>query len=250
MSLSVARICDPRYQSLEDAVREARLGAQTSPRFELTLVRFLQIQCMASNCNLPAIFQGLEVLGRVADEKRLIALLRPFLRSGIPRIASKAALVAGRHCSDLKSLIKAVDETESRTRANLIESLWGRHGPGVQELLENALSDPHHRVAANAVYGLYLRRSHLYPEGLNRLHRSQDPWFRRSAIWVLRSVEGSDVAGSLKPFIVDPDPSVRHAAFSALICLRDGLSKKDEEAKKPVVAELPDPVINLQAGVL
>lgn len=247
MSAPIARICDPRRQNLEDAILEAKRAAQASRRFELSIVRFLQIQCLEASVDFPAIFRGLEILGRVTEDTRLVSLLRPFLRSGVPKVASKAVLIAGRHCSDLKWLKKTVEETDARTRANLIESLWRRNGPGVDELMENALWDRHHRVTANAVYGLYLNGSEVYHEGIERLYRSPDCWCRRSAIWVLRTIAGDDAAGRLKTFILDPDPGVRHAAFNALVYLRDKGAKKEEKTLSITRGELPEPVINLQA---
>jgi hypothetical protein len=225
MTAPIANICDPRFHDLEDSIREAKSAALASMRFESNLARFLQMQCIESRVNLPLVFRGLELLGQISEERRLVACLRPFLRSTEPRIASKAVLVAGRRVEDLKWLIKAINETDDRTRANLIESVWGRRNPGIQELLMAALKDRNQRVAANAVYGLYLLGSEQYPEGLIRLNQSKDPLFRRAAIWVIRSVEGVAGVASLKPFILDPDPDVRHSAFQALIHLRENGDK-------------------------
>lgn len=240
MTASVAKICDPRFRDLENSIREAEMAAQASMRFEFSLARFLQMECAGSSVNLPLIFRGLEILAHILEERRLVACLRPFLRSGDPRIASKAVLVAGRRAEDLKWLIKAINETDDRTRANLIESIWGRHGPGMEELLAAALRDRNQRVTANAVYGLYLLGSTQYPEGLNRLNQSEDPLFRRAAIWVIRSIEGAAGALDLKPFILDPNPDVRHAAFRALIQLRE------TGDKRILVPGTPDTAVNLQ----
>ena len=241
MTASIAKICDPRFHGLEDSIREAKSAALGSMRFESNLARFLQLQCMESPVNFPLVFRGLEILGQISEERRLVACLRPFLRSAEPRIASKAVLVAGHRAEDLKWLIKAINETDDRTRANLIESLWGRRDPGMEELLVAALKDRHQRVTANAVYGLYLLGSEQYPEGLIRLNQSKDPLFRRAAIWVIRSVEGVAGVASLKPFILDPNPDVRHAAFQALIQLRENGGKGIV-----VVPKRPEAPINLQ----
>ena len=240
MTASLVKICDPRFRELEDSIREAEKAAMGSMRFESNLARFLQLECMESSVNFPLVFRGLEILGHISQERRLVACLRPFLRSLDPRIASKAVLVAGRRADDLKWLIKAVNETDDRTRANLIESVWGRRGPGMEDLLVAALKDPHQRVTANAVYGLYLLGAEQYPEGLCRLHQSEDPLFRRAAIWVIRSIEGAAGVSTLKPFIRDPHPDVRHAAFQALIQLRENGDKRIAVPEKPEIS------VNLQ----
>lgn len=234
MNFSIAKICDPRYQSVEEAIQNARLAAQRSSRFELDLARFLQEQCLADRPNFPAVFQGLEVLGGILDEGRLTALLRPFVRSSDPKIVSKCVLVLGRRSHSLTWLIDIMNEADDRLRANLIESLWSRREPEVEEIFKSAIRDKHHRVTANAVHGLYLLGSDFYLQGLERLLSSADPKFRRSAIWVLRQGDGRKSPASFKPFIRDPDPDVRRAVFEALAVLRE--SGKAAGAAQPEAA--------------
>lgn len=221
MRASIAKICDPRYHSIEGAIQQARLSTHESSRFELNLIRFLQTQCMERHVDLPVVFQGLEVLGRIANEGRLAAVLRPFLRSRNRLVASKAVLIAGRQSHSLPWLINALNDRDDRVRANLIESLWRRPEPEAEWLLKCALKDRNHRVAANAVYGLYLLGSHSWLEGLESLLGSPNPQFRRSAAWVIRMTEQSEAAMRLKPLIRDSDSHVRHAAFRALVILRE-----------------------------
>ena len=242
MTTSMARICDPRIRDLAHSIQEAKTAALGSMRFESNLARFLQMECMETAINFPLVFRGLEILGQISEERRLVACLRPFLRSADPRIGSKAVLIAGRRAEDLKWLIKAINETDDRTRANLIESIWGRRGAGMEELLLAALKDRHQRVTANAVYGLYLLQSERYTEGLRRLNESKDPFFRRAAIWVIRSAEGAAGAPSLKPFILDPNPEVRHAAFQALIQLRGN----GDERTKILAPERPETPLSIR----
>lgn len=231
MNFSIAKICDPRYQSVEEAIQNARLAAQRSSRFELDLARFLQEQCLADRPNLPAVFQGLEVLGGILDERRLTALLRPFVRSSDPKIVSKCVLVLGRRSHSLAWLIDIMNEADDRLRANLIESLWSRREPEVEEIFKCALTDRNHRVTANAVHGLYLLGSEFYQKGLERLLSSADPRFRRAAIWVLRQGDGRRTRKSFKPLIRDPDPDVRRAVFEALTVLRESEAAGSSEAE-------------------
>ncbi len=235
MNASIAKICDPRYHSLEEAIETARLAAQQSTRFELDLARFLQTQCLADHPNFPVVFRGLEVLGGIVDESRLVVLLRPFLRSRDMRILSKCVLILGRRSQSLTWLPAIMKETDDRLRANLIESLWRRREPGLEEMLKCALSDRHHRVAANAVHGLYLLGSELYEKGLERLLSSADPNFRRAAIWALREGDGRRSPLKFKPLIRDPDPDVRHAVFKALAALREK-STADEPSQAEACA--------------
>jgi HEAT repeat protein len=110
-------------------------------------------------------------------------------------------------------------------------------------------------VVANAVYGLYLMGSDEWLGGLDRLLRSHDPIARRSGIWVIKAAGGTPAVGRLKPLIRDLDPSVRRAAFAALVSLRESAERRaasrpdeptpGEAAVEPAAveaAEEPDPV--------
>lgn len=241
MVVAVEKVCDPVLYPLNEAIRHAKGSAEAYPGFEIDLVRFLQVQCVANRVHLPTVFRGLEVLaGTVGDgtiaESRLITLFRPFLRSSNPQIASKCVLVLGRHSRSMGWLNAVMGENDYRIRANLIESLWGRKEPEVQLVLRNALGDAHPRVVANAVHGLQLLGLDVWVEGLNKLLRSNEASFRRSGIWVLRSSGASNAPAKIKPHIRDPDPGVRKSAFDALIHLRDQASKKKTEPAAPAAS--------------
>jgi hypothetical protein len=222
----VGKICDPELYPLSEAIEHARTGAAGSPGFEIDIVRFLQTHCRSDRVSMPIVFRGLEVLGGMLgagtpSESRLIALLRPFLRSDNPRIASKCVLVLGRQSCSTKWLNDIMSELDGRMRANLIESLWNRKEPEIELVLRKALEDPHPRVAANAVYGLLLLGNEIWVEGLRRLIGSNDAGFRISGIWVLKSSGAPDAPAKIKRLIRDEDPRVRRAAFDAIKHFRE-----------------------------
>src|ERR1019366_3204926 len=217
MAAAITQICDPARYDLDEAIRKAKTCAAVTPVFDLHIVQFLQAQCQSSRVPLPIVFRGLEVLGGMlsggADESRLITLIRPFLRSGNPQIASKCVLLLGRQSRSMLWLRSVMNETDERIRANLIESLWRRKEPEVEAVLQSALRDPHARVAANAAYGLYLIGSDLWPDALQNLVGSQNAAFRRSGVWVLKCVGTPDAPARLQPLIRDTNADVRKAAF-------------------------------------
>jgi HEAT repeat protein len=226
MSAAITEICDPAQYLLSEAILAAKSKAVIIPGFELHIVRFLQAQCLSKHVALPTVFRGLDVLGGILDESRLITLLRPFMRSSDPQIASKCVLVIGRQSRSMARLNAIMNETDERIRANLVESLWSRKEPEVQQVLQNALADSHQRVIANAVYGLYLLGVDGWVEGLRRLIGSDVATFRRSGIWMLKSSGMPDAPARLKLLIRDADADVRRAAFDALRHLRERGSKK------------------------
>jgi hypothetical protein len=227
----IAKICDPNLYGLNEAIELAK-SAGAAPAFEIALVRFLQTQCQSELVPLPTVFRGLEVLGGMMDgstldESRLLILFRPFLRSRDLRIASKCVLVLGRQSNYMAWVNLVMDEKDNRIRANLIEALWKRKEPEVEVVLRGALTDSHSRVAANAVYGLYLLGIEGWVEGLERLLGSGSAAFRISGIWVLKSTNMPDASARIRLFIRDADPDVRHAAFNAIKHLRDHRPKEN-----------------------
>ncbi len=232
MGALIAEICNSGCP-LDDAVQRAAVAAQASPGFEFELSKFLQAQCMAKSIDHPTVFRGLEVLGGMLEEARLITFLRPFLRSKDSQIASKSVLILGRQSRSLAWMTSIHAESDDRIRANLVESLWDRREPEVEQVLQGALRDPHHRVVANAVYGLYRLGSDAWMAGLERLLQSYDPVARRSGIWVIKSAGGAEAGARLKPLIRDSDPSVRRAAFAALVSLRESAERRASPASRP-----------------
>ncbi|GIU80227.1 MAG: hypothetical protein KatS3mg005_3465 [Bryobacteraceae bacterium] len=78
-----------------------------------------------------------------------------------------------------------LDDTDSRVRANAVESLWGRSDPQAVELLARKLNDPHHRVAANAAVGLYLAGRPESVSALASMARHDDHARRAAAVWAM-----------------------------------------------------------------
>jgi hypothetical protein len=228
---AVAQICNPELYRLNQAIQKATSSAQDSPGFELDLARFLQAQCLSNRVSLPTVFRGLDILGGmmeggVLDESQLTTLLGPFLGSTDLRIVSKSVLVLSRQPRSVTWLNRVMHETDDRIRANLIESIWTRKGPDEERVLRSAVNDRYPRVAANAVYGLYLLGIDAWVGGLDGLVGSGEAAFRRSGIWVLRSSGAPDAPARLRLLIGDADPCVRRAAFDALIHLRERGPKK------------------------
>jgi hypothetical protein len=163
----------------------------------------------------------MEVLETITDERSLLALLRFFLRSRVPQIASKTVLILGRRCNRPDWMRHVMTEGDDRIRANLIESLWRRREPEeIRTILEEAVKDQHHRVVANAVYGLFLGGYEGYQSGIDQLIANRDPIFRQAAIWVIGSIGAAEVTPQLKRLLTDPDSGVRRKAFAAMKTLQ------------------------------
>lgn len=247
MAALVEEICDPERFKLNQAIRLARTGAAAAPGLEVAIVRYLESHCMSRSVAISKVLRGLEVLegmvsGEVGD-RRLIALLRPFLQSSDPGIASKCVLILGRRSKSVAWLRRILDENDYRIRANLVEALWGRDEPEIRPLLLQALEDSHQRVVANAAYGLFLVGAPEWLAGLETLLNSRHPAFRKSGIWLLKATAPADALERIGKLIRDPDAKVKRAAFEAIAKLpkRDPRHEADAEvpAPEPIPAETP-----------
>jgi hypothetical protein len=250
MGVGIRKLCDPALFNLEDAIEQAKDSAREVPGFEFHIFTFLQNLCQARHVSLPTVFRGLDILGGMLrggipgnpemHEERLITMLRTFLNMSDPQIASKCVLAIGGQCRNMAWVRDVMSESDDRMRANLIESLWKRTEPDVQAILRNAVTDPHPRVAANAVYGLYLLGNDAWIPGLERLTGNDQAAFRKAGIWMLKSSSIPDAPARLKLLIRDADTDVRRAAFDALIHLREARQKGPAAPVAADVATLPD----------
>jgi hypothetical protein len=224
MAAPVEKICDPDQFKLTQAITLAKTGAEVLPGYEIAIVRYLQSQCLSKSAAMATVFRGLEVLEGIlghseSDESRLMALLRPFLRSSDAAIISKCVLILGRRSNSVAWFATIMSENDFRIRANLIEALWGRNEPATIKLLKHGLDDPHQRVVANAAYGLFLVQDPAWLTGLQTLLESRHAVFRQSGIWLLKTTAPADARERVGKFIRDPDANVRRAAFNALAIL-------------------------------
>jgi len=78
-----------------------------------------------------------------------------------------------------------LEDSDSRVRANAVESLWGRSDTQAVQLLARKLDDPHHRVAANAAVGLYLAGRPEAVSALASMARHEDHARRAAAVWAM-----------------------------------------------------------------
>jgi hypothetical protein len=244
---SIAEICDPASGSLSEAIRRANFWMEDRKRFDLSLAKFLQVQSYAHDLQLPTILRGLEVLETITEEANLFTVLRFFLRSDLPQVVSKCVLIVGRRCQNVDWIRGIIgSEIDGRIRANLIEALWARSGePEIKVVLKDALNDRHHRVAGNALYGLFLSGYEDYRAGIDKLTSNSDPAFRSAGIWVIRSIGTNEAVVRIKPLIRDPDKVVRSAAFAALAFLRKRATEKTAGAEPCIGCEVAAPAEQL-----
>jgi HEAT repeat protein len=218
--MSVEEVCDPQRMSLDDAIRAARRRAEERRSFEIEVFRYLSQQLMARRVNVDIVERALEVLTAIAPVARLHGALRAALAHDEVRVRSKAAVAVGRCIADIPLLQRLLTDTDARVRANTLEALWHMRGPDIEVIFIRALTDTHHRVVANATYGLFLIDRDKYFPKICALVEHPHAGYRAAGAWLLGKIGESEHLPMLRPLLTEKNTDVRGAAFRALAVLR------------------------------
>ena len=213
-------ICDPERCSIEEAVIVARQRARENLSYDLQIAQFVNSQWLSNTVNLRIAERGLEILGAIASPARLLSVLRTAMAQTDPEVRSKAAIALGKYLENPTLIERLAMDGDPRVRANTIEALWGRAIPEAEAIFRRALIDRHHRVAANAAYGLYLIDSGKYLTAVEAFVEHSRQGHRTAAAWLIRKIGDACLLGLLKTLVRDQNPDVRRAAFLAIGALR------------------------------
>jgi len=213
-------ICDPARYSREAALAAANVWRVRSPSLYPDLTGFLREHCSSDHVDLAFVARALDVLNVLTPSCALLMVLRPLLRDCGPRLRSKLVLVLVRQSQNLGWANKLLEDDDARIRASVIEGLWGGKSPELEQIFLRGVADSHHRVAANAAYGLYLMDASKATPEIERLLANEERAFRSAAAWVVGKTGSTELRGLLNPLIRDRDPVVRHSGFQAMMALR------------------------------
>jgi hypothetical protein len=212
-------LCDPKRIEMNAAVA---LGRQMMDRY-----RDFDIRLVAELMALPDVVVGkdrrielcLEILDAVSSGLRITMPLMPLMNSQNHRVRSKVAKILGRRVDNLNWGRKYRNELDDRTRANIIEGLWGGGSPEIREVLWMAVGDGNCRVRGNAILELYRMGEAGILTEIRALAESQDPRLRATVAWVIRATGDPRFRCVLKTLRQDAEASVRAAALRALVQL-------------------------------
>jgi HEAT repeat protein len=232
-SLSFEEICHPKRCLTPDALEAARRMVANDPVADTKLLQALHLTWLAEPIDLPAVERILELLSEVSPPERLYPALRAALNHSEPHVRSKAALVLGRKVENPDILRQLASDHDARVRANTVQALWGRKNEAITAIFTQALADLHHRVSANAAYGLYLIDPAGHPVRLVRFIRNPHPRFRRAGAWILRKIGDPANLPILQPLVTDKNAEVRSSAFSALVALRQAAARQGLRIEDP-----------------
>ena len=204
-------LTDPAELTREQAVNAARLLASHDKRFYSKLTDFAG-DSLPDDC-VTRVLQIVQALGAAS---LIVPWLRRMTRHADGYIRQKAVMIMCQAGGNPLLVERQLHSVDARVRANAVESLWSVNTPAARALLELATQDPHHRVATNALVGLFLQGDADAIERMNSQARHSSPAFRTAAAWALGLTGRPEAWPALNALRDDPIPRVRESALRAL----------------------------------
>lgn len=180
----------------------------------------------AGNCKIERV---LEIL-TAAPDAMILPLLLPFAHHPDQRIRSKAILMMGLVNRNAKWAEKRLSDPDPRVRANAVESMWNVDSPEARALLWKCAGDPHHRVAANALLGLYRLGELAAVKQLIDMSGGEVPEMRASSAWAMGECGDARFLSCLRKLADDPSTRVRESAARAAARIQEGLGRQADTA--------------------
>jgi hypothetical protein len=207
-------VLDPEILSLESAKRVCSLFRQSDPYFFTHLSR---LAFDTAKPQPPAFkTRALAILDDLSKDDPIVPWLRYLTNHTDERVRSKAVKVLCRLRPSKSTVELHLQSTDPRVRANAVEALWHTPGTAASSIFKSALNDPHHRVVANALVGLYYRKE---PGTLNTIINLTDhpsPQFRLAMVWALGAVADRRGIPALRKLLSDPSEAVQNKAHHVL----------------------------------
>jgi hypothetical protein len=219
-------VCEPEKHTLDQSLDLVRRAHKVDSLSVLKLADMLAQP--ASSTDAEARFTA-RVFAVLKDSPPPVALpaLRQLSRCPNARVRSKAVLLMGRIYQNPKFVDRGALEQDPRVAANAVESLWGLTDSSAREAFISAALDPHHRLAANGIVGLYLMGDECSIPFLFRLGDSEKPLARAAAAWAMGRVEDPRFMPRLTRLREDLDHLVRQGAFRSIARIRQRLTQME-----------------------
>ncbi len=101
------------------------------------------------------------------------------------RLRARLATILGKAARTHDTFMGLVADGDPRVRANAVEALWGSTSRMAKEVFREAARDENHRVAANALIGLYMQGDPASVAGLVEMIGRPDAASRAAAAWAM-----------------------------------------------------------------
>lgn len=218
--LAPAVLCDPSGLTLQEALAIARRTVRFSPGLDLKVLRLVQPGSDGRIVADSLTCRAFAIVNEVTSGSHVMPQLIKLLRAANDRVVSQLILIMSRVRKDAAWLEPYCTHADPRVRANSIEALWGNSDRESVALLTAAVRDSNHRVAVNALLGLYRVGVAQARIELIKLGDHPDPLWRSAAAWSFGRIGEVSVLDPLRKLMTDPDRRVRGAALRAIVRLR------------------------------
>ncbi|HEY4363635.1 MAG TPA: HEAT repeat domain-containing protein [Bryobacteraceae bacterium] len=168
------------------------------------------------NTNPEMVLRALRLVDSISDGSRLTSYLVQLLRHPSPQVRSKATLLLGHANLNINRVRGFLLSSDTRLRANAVESLWGHAGrENVRQLLWEASRDRNNRVMVNALLGLCKAGDRGAFARLAALSDSPNPRVRSGAAWAMGETGDAAFAATIEKLAQDTDEGVAGIAARA-----------------------------------
>jgi hypothetical protein len=220
--------------SKQQAMELARAAARSCALLDMMIIR--ELNSMVDQ-NSDQIKRMIRLMDLLVPSRVYPSIVRLMLHPN-QHIRSKAALITGRGSRSTDWVRHHLRDTDERTRANALESLWDVDSRQSRKLLESLVREADNRVAGNAVLGLYrLGVPSAVSEVLRYAAHDSAP-FRSTAAWLIQETGDPRFTDTLSGLLCDRDAAVRKRAFQALVRLRAASSKAIQQPRCQITARL------------
>jgi hypothetical protein len=230
----------PDSLPVPEAMRAAAICRRQDTQFLSRLQRFL------TDKQTPArlVLHGICLLGVFDESSMLVPLLRTLTHHESERIRSQAAKTLCKLRPNRMLIERQLHSHDPRTRANAVEALWEVKTMDAAEILRMAASDIHHRVAVNALVGLYYHGDQSAFDRLLEFARHQSPLHRLAAVWAFGHLGDPRGIPALEALLEDPRVFVRKKTAEVLARLQSQAAEAQataEAASTATTEESPAP---------
>jgi HEAT repeat protein len=208
---------DPTSFSIEVAAKAAAVLREVDKNF---LAKFFRV---ASELAIPEqALRALSLLPALADKGVLFPLLRSLSHHADERVRSKAVELLCELLPNKTLIERQMQSDEPRVRAGALEFLWHVRNTETASIFRSALSDPHHRVVANALIGLHLQNDSSAFEKMVELAAHREPLVRSAMAWAFGHILDKRAVPTLEVLSKDPSMMVQKRALRSLLALQSG----------------------------
>lgn len=201
---------------LADAQRAALVCRRHDPRFLSRLQQLLT----EKQAPVPLILHALAVVRSFEQPGMLLPLLRTLSHHESEHVRSSAAKALCKLRPNRTLVERQLHSPDARTRANAIEGLWGVKTKEAAEVFRAAAADAHHRVAVNALVGLYYLGDETVLERLIEFSQHPSALYRMAAVWAFGRLGDQRAIPALEARSEDPRTIVRRKAAQVLAQLQ------------------------------